>query len=315
MARSLWPPVQLVVMSRRTRKIRAFWRLALFVVCFVALTLLMRAVRLLLTGRARPDFESATAVSEPYFLLYRATGVIALVAATYLALRFLERKTWADLGCHLSVKAGNEFAKGSVLGIMIMGFPFLVLLATDHAVVRGVHLDPSTLRALLLQFLPVTLLVGLWEEILFRGYPFQVVCEGVGPTTAIIGLALLFGMVHYQNPQMTLLPAVYLSMWGILLSLLLLRTRSLWACVGLHFTGNLTQGFFLNSWVSGTRYTSSMLEVEYLGPDWLTGGLAGLEASLPAFLGCVFAIMWILRGRWWTPGKKSRLLFSRPLPE
>ncbi|MGB5078440.1 MAG: CPBP family intramembrane glutamic endopeptidase, partial [Sphingorhabdus sp.] len=62
-------------------------------------------------------------------------------------------------------------------------------------------------------------------------------------------------------------------------------TRRLWAAIGLHMAWNFTQGGIFGVAVSGFE-TSGLLKPVMEGPDLLTGGAFGAEASLPAICLC-----------------------------
>jgi uncharacterized protein len=291
------------------QQVRVVWRFLAFSTVFLAATILMGIVRFLLTGKARPNFSS-NVVSEPYFLLYRLTGIVAVVIATFVVLRTIEKKNWSNLGLHFSKQALRELAIGGLLVTIIMSIGFLALLAGGYAQVTGLALERGNLHLLLIQFLPVTFLVGLYEELLFRGYPFQVLCAGIGKWTATIAVALLFGLAHYPNPGATLMTASATALWSVLLCILLLRTKSLWCCIGFHFVGNLVQGFGFNSLVSGTQFTASLMHVQYSGADWITGKAGGLEAALPTLLAVCVSAAWVLKSSLWTSFPRTNLVFD-----
>lgn len=292
--------------SARTGRLRAAWRLLLFAGAFAAAVVAMRGARWLLTGAGRPP-PSASLVSEPYFLLSRLTGVIAVAGVTAAMLRWVDRRSWRDLGLPWSRAAQRDLVKGFGLGSSIMAAGFAALWVTGAIHVLGISFDPPTMRLLVFQVVPATFLVGLYEELLFRGYPFQVACEGMGRAGATIAVSLLFGLVHLSNPNITLFTAGATSLWSVFISVLLLRTRSLWACVGLHFAGNLVQGFVFGSPMSGVAFTRTFLQVEWAGAPWLVGGASGLEAALPTLLATVAATAWVGWGRSWAPRREARL--------
>ena len=68
---------------------------------------------------------------------------------------------------------------------------------------------------------------------------------------------------------------------GILLSIMYLRTRSLWLPWGFHFAWNTTLGLVLGLPVSGLRLFNVAVHGTANGPRWLTGGSYGIEASAP----------------------------------
>ena len=74
---------------------------------------------------------------------------------------------------------------------------------------------------------------ALCEEYLFRG----AVLTGLMPygrTTAIMASSVLFGLMH-QNPMQLL----YTTLMGVVLGCVYVKTKSIWACVLIHFFNNL----------------------------------------------------------------------------
>ncbi len=57
-------------------------------------------------------------------------------------------------------------------------------------------------------------------------------------------------------------------------------TRRLWLPIGIHFAWNFTQGGIFGSSVSGNQLGEGLLRSTLTGPDWLTGGAFGVEASI-----------------------------------
>lgn len=293
--------------TARSTPIAWYWRLGGFAAAFLAATMLARGTRFLLTGRARlPPGPNASA--EPYFLLYRATGVAAVLAATWFALRLLDRRRFSDIGLGGGVRAAaRDVAKGAVLVSTIFIAGFACLAAAGQ--VRIVSAGPDW-RAVLLHAIPATALIALYEELLFRGYPFQVLVQRFRPVTAIVIFALAFGLMHCSNPGMTIVGAAATGLWSVLLGVLVVRSRSLWTCIGFHFAGNFMQNTVLGSPTSGMTFGTSMLTVD-LAPTAFAGSPTGIEASVPVLLAGAIAVGWILRGQLWAPRFGAGVLFSR----
>jgi hypothetical protein len=73
-------------------------------------------------------------------------------------------------------------------------------------------------------------------------------------------------------------------------------TRRLWLPMGIHFAWNFTQAGIFGSAVSGNGAESGILHAAFTGPDWLTGGAFGVEASIVTIaLGLVVGIFFIGR--------------------
>lgn len=74
---------------------------------------------------------------------------------------------------------------------------------------------------------------------------------------------------------------------GVLLAAAYMVTRRLWLCIGIHIAWNFTQGGIFSVAVSGGQ-SKGLLQSSMIGPEWLTGGAFGAEASVVA-LGVCFA--------------------------
>lgn len=74
---------------------------------------------------------------------------------------------------------------------------------------------------------------AICEEYLFRGAVLGLLLP-FGRTAAIIGSSVLFGFMH-QNP----LQLFYTVFMGVILGYIYVKTKSIWACVLLHFFNNL----------------------------------------------------------------------------
>lgn len=141
------------------------------------------------------------------------------------------------------------------------------------------------------EWLPAVLVVGIGagigEEIMIRGVLFRISEEGLGTWWALLISALVFGAAHLANPAATLWSSAAIAIEaGVLLALLYAVTRSLWTCIGLHAAWNIMQGTVYGIPVSGAK-ANGWLVSQRSGPDWLSGGAFGAEASLVALVACL----------------------------
>jgi hypothetical protein len=91
---------------------------------------------------------------------------------------------------------------------------------------------------------------------------------------------------------------------GVLLGACFLLVRNLWLPIGLHIGWNFTEGGVFGAPISG-HAAQGLVRVRLQGPDAITGGGFGPEAS-PAAMGvCVIVAAFILYGAWrrgeWRP--------------
>ncbi len=75
---------------------------------------------------------------------------------------------------------------------------------------------------------------AICEEYLFRGAILTNLTP-FGNSTAILGSALLFGLMH-QNPFQLL----YTTLMGIVIGYVYVKTKSIWVCMIIHFANNFT---------------------------------------------------------------------------
>ena len=153
----------------------------------------------------------------------------------------------------------------------------------------------GTLEGWLGVFMSAGVVAGFVEEVLFRGIIFRWVEELAGSWAARAGSALLFGFAHAGNENATLFSSVAIAIEaGVLLGAAYMLTRSLWLAVGIHAGWNLTQGLVFDVAVSGFE-VNGVVEAQMSGPDWLSGGAFGLEASVIALVVATSAGLVMLR--------------------
>jgi membrane protease YdiL (CAAX protease family) len=189
--------------------------------------------------------------------------------------RWVERAPDRELA---STGAAIELALGLVFGLV------LILLAAGFVYILG-GLRVSGVRGLgeFWPMLSMAVFSGPFEETLFRGIGLRLLEQRVGTGLALALTSAFFGFAHLENPGASLFAALALAFEaGILLGAAYLLTRRLWLAIGIHSAWNFTEGWVLSSPVSGGRQPLGLLNTQWVGPDWLTGGAFGLETSVPA---------------------------------
>ncbi|MDR1449712.1 MAG: CPBP family intramembrane metalloprotease [Propionibacteriaceae bacterium] len=124
------------------------------------------------------------------------------------------------------------------------------------------------------------LVAAICEELIFRGMVFRLLEDALGSWLAVALVSAAFGAIHLANPEGTVLGAVGVAVeGGIVTTAVYILSRSLWWCVGEHFAWNIVQGPVFGSAISGSGEPRGWIVAEMSGPDWLTGGAFGVEAS------------------------------------
>lgn len=121
---------------------------------------------------------------------------------------------------------------------------------------------------------------GMVEEAVFRGVIQRQLEAVFGTWAALAVTSAFFGLAHLMNPGASLFAAFAIACEaGILLGAAYLVTRRLWGPIGLHMGWNFTQGWVWSIPVSGGETPRGLVETRLNGPELLTGGAFGLEAS------------------------------------
>jgi membrane protease YdiL (CAAX protease family) len=185
-----------------------------------------------------------------------------------------------------------ELLMGFAVGAVLMaGILALELAAGWYRAVDRPVSATALLVWLLLSF-GGFVLVALNEELVARGYILQNLALATGLPLAAILSSLLFALAHLANPGASPVAVVGLFFAGALLAAGYLATSRLWMPIGLHLSWNFFQGPVFGFPVSGFA-APSLLAVEPVGPEALTGGRFGPEASLVGILAELIGIFLI----------------------
>jgi membrane protease YdiL (CAAX protease family) len=241
--------------------------------------------------------------SGPWFeLTYRSTLLVLLLAG-YGAMGYVfqrQRTPLKSMGLVRRATAAREFGIG-----VAFGWGAMLVCVLPMAVIGGFTLTfwtgPRQFVLLVLD-LAVLLVAALAEELIFRGYPFQRLIDGVGPVMATLVASVVFGIRHLANPDSSLASTLVTVLAGWLLALAYLRTRALWLPWGLHFAWNASMGVLFGLPISGLRMFSPVISANPHGPIWLTGDGYGPEGSAVAavvLVGALGVLMWVTRDFAW----------------
>ena len=263
-------------------RLRAGWRLILFCLLFLFATVIAGWLAL-------PIFP-ATSLAFNAVILATAT-----LTATWLMMRFVERRPLQEVGLVVGCGAWSEAGWGFAGGIVLAGSVTGIEWASGLIFFEVSGTSASEAMVAVVPITGVLLVSAMTEEILFRGYPFQRLIEGVGGLPAIAVASLAFGALHASNPHSTTLGILNTVLAGILLSLAYLKTRSLWFPIGLHFAWNWSLAF-LNLPVSGLDLMEMPWRASPINAyPWLHGGDYGPEGGLIATLVLSLGIVYLAR--------------------
>ena len=227
------------------------------------------------------SLEAASAVKHmglsaiEYFLV-AVIECAALILGWKASRRWLEGerdREYTLRGAGLEVGAG--LISGSLLFTMMTGLVWLL------GGIQFVAVRPFA-QTQFWEWAGIGLASGVFEETLMRGILLRQLERLVGTWWALAATAFVFGALHLHNPDATWVGAASIMVEaGVLLGAAYLYTRRLWLA-GIHAAWNFTQAWVFSVPVSGTGQPVGWLVTRRTGPEWLTGGDFGLEASLAA---------------------------------
>lgn len=144
-----------------------------------------------------------------------------------------------------------------------------------------------------------TLLVGLFEEIAFRGYAQHTLSSAFGFWPSALLISAVFGAAHLFDRTYTWFGVVSAGMFGLLFSLTLFRTGALWLAISFHAAFDYSQIFLFSPNNGAVKTSAHLLSSSLHGPVWLTGGTVGPEGSAN---GLVVLVAVFLLFNWLHPG-------------
>lgn len=135
-------------------------------------------------------------------------------------------------------------------------------------------------------------LVAFFEEILFRGIVLRILDTWIGRLPALFVSAALFALAHLPNAGITLLGVAVTIAAGLLFGVAYLATKRLWLPIGIHFAWNFLSDAVFSLPTSG-HTAEGLLQGQLSGPQWLSGGAYGIEASLVTLVAISAAAIWL----------------------
>lgn len=137
--------------------------------------------------------------------------------------------------------------------------------------------------------IPIWLIQGSSEEIIFRGFLLQRSLSSWPAWLAILVTSVLFALVH---PGAFGVGKLNIALFGVFAALVVIWQNSIWLVMGIHAGWNLVQGNVLGIAVSGSGHDNSLFRFEPVaGRELLSGGDFGTESSVYATVVLVLAIV------------------------
>jgi CAAX protease family protein len=269
--------------------LRAPWRIFLFLLITLAATQVCAVLvgPLLEWIFARTGFRGVS--TAPWI------ECAALLIATAVSLRWVDNRPWSYVWLGGEAANPRRIAFGFAIGAAAIGLPIALLLSAHWLLDAG-----GTAGSLWGAAVRITMLLlpaALLEELLSRGYLLAVLQEVWGWRWAIGVTSVGFGALHLANAGANVESTALVTLAGVFLAAVLFATRSLYAAWAAHFAWNWTMAVVFHTAVSGLPLESPRYRYVDAGPDWATGGDWGPEGGVPAGIGMIAGIAYLIARR------------------
>ncbi|HUS06310.1 MAG TPA: type II CAAX endopeptidase family protein [Bryobacteraceae bacterium] len=228
------------------------------------------------------------------YLVAAAGGTFAAAAvANAVTVRVFERGRLSNIGLGWVSGSGRNLSLGLLGGIGAASIVLLVPLATGMADLQPAPEQAGGFPSLL--FVSVVLLFGaVGEEMLFRGYAFQILMGSMGRFATILPVAILFALMHSSNQNVSNLGLLNTFGFGIVLGYAVARSGDLWLPIGIHFGWNWTLPLFGVN-LSGFRMGVTGVVLHWKVGELWSGGGYGPEASVLTSLVIVGLMIYLVK--------------------
>ena len=268
------------------RGVRAGWKVLLFFLIFAALSMCFVPIE-----KMMPHVNRGAAIPPGRAFVEELLGAAAVLIATWIMARWIDRKPWGYFGMPLRSALRATFWTGAVVGLCALALQLEIMHLGgwfDFGTLQLRGLDIVTYGA---SWAVVFLLVGVTEEGLLRGYVQRVTTDGLSRLpggwsfwiSALI-FSVAFGAGHIANPGENRFGIAMVFVDGFAMCFSLWRTGDLWFAIGNHAAWDWGETFLFGTPNSGFHGQHALMLPSFHGPALLAGGTVGPEGSVLALL-------------------------------
>ncbi len=288
-----------IFLSPDEPRLRAGWRIVLQSILLLAILTMVSILVVIVASVVGYDVTAL----QPLSLIDLIPTGIVMTLSVWVARRLLDRRSFVSLGFRFDPHAPLDLLMGFLITAIVMGVIYAIEAGTGWLRFDGWAWETLPFRQVALGLtggLLGFIVVGYYEELLYRGYHLQNIRDGMGIGWGLFLSSVIFALSHLGNPNATwystllgLIAAGYFLAYGWV------RTRQLWLSIGVHIGWNFFEGNVFGFPVSGIDVVGLIRQTP-TGPVAITGGPFGPEAGLiilPAMAVGIGLIWLYTRGR------------------
>lgn len=241
----------------------------------------LATVPLFLALRNIPLFSNNKDLLSLLITLFSFVFISLLV---FFRVKVIEKRSLSSIGFNKNNWL-KKYSLGFLIGLAMMSIIVLILLPFGYITIEKNPIQPVGVSAIasVLVILFGWIIQGATEEIVTRGWLLNVLSTKYNIGVGLLISSTLFGLMHLTNPNVNYIAVINIILVGLFYGLYVIKTNDLWAVCGMHSAWNFAQGNIFGFKVSGLDVSvGSLIDLNLVGSDFVTGGIFGPEAGITA---------------------------------
>ncbi|OPJ60483.1 M1 family aminopeptidase [Clostridium oryzae] len=211
-------------------------------------------------------------------ILYFVPYFLAALITLFILVK-MNKDKFINYGLNFKAFTANNFLRGMLYGFFFSLCLLILLLVTFEANVLGfVKQDQNIFSVAVLGILNIFLYV-LGQELLFRGYLLNYFRKKFTLVGAIILASIIYAIAIPFNSAITPLAFFNNVLFGVLLSVIYIKSEKIEYVIGMHFTYRLLFNFLLSTPVEG-KVSAGIFNLGFMNVDLLNGGMYGVQGGI-----------------------------------
>jgi len=264
--------------------VRAGWRALNSIFLWIVFSAILTAALVAIPAIRSWTYTQNLLVMTPS-LLFFGDGIAAVaVILAVLAMARWEQHSFWHYGLPLNRDSIKRLAQGLFLGLaMVSALMGLIAAAHGFSIQTQAPAGWDAARYGLFYALGFMML-AFFEEFSFRGYLQETLASEAGFWPAAVVLSILFAAIHLDNPGETAFGVMMAACFSLLAAFSLRRTGGIWLAIGMHLAWDWGLTYLYSVPDSGISAVGHLMKSSLHGSRWITGGPAGPEGSVFAFV-------------------------------
>ena len=276
--------IPIINSSKNKKKLPNFiWAIILSLIFMYGGSLMgsLATVPLFLALRNIPLFFNNKDLLSLLITLFSFAFISLLV---FFRVKVIEKRSFSSIGFNKNNWL-KKYSLGFLIGLAMMSIIVLILLPFGYITIEKNPIQPVGVSAIasVLVILLGWIIQGATEEIVTRGWLLNVLSTKYNIGVGLLISSTLFGLMHLTNPNVNYIAVINIILVGLFYGLYVIKTNDLWAVCGMHSAWNFAQGNIFGFKVSGLDVSiGSLIDLNLVGSDFVTGGIFGPEAGITA---------------------------------